>query len=266
MATDNQNFSKPSAGSSDWDTGLNPNFDTIERGYHIRASAGIDIKTGHVVWINSGGFAFPFNPNSESLTFPHAFSYRSVASGEQAMFLRRGIVNSLDILSPCVPGRSAFVSASTPGVVVGSYSGAWPPIGFGAGPGLLFDPAGAHAFPEKLTLTTTVVVGTGTVANFTLDPGKRGWARKLQLIGNSADLLRCRFWSGSARVGSELLYETKSGGIAVVGSFIDQAGWPYENTYTSSLYGTIYGSLDIQTGCAVNTDTVAVTLIAERSR
>lgn len=263
--TYDNNLSLPSAGQADWDTDLNANFTLLERGFTIRAMAGAVVATGAVVSQNSAGFMLAHNPVSFDLFIPQYFAYRRVNSGEEAYFLRSGIVRSLDILSPSVPGQPMFASAS--GFAVGSYSGAAFPIGVGIGDrAVYFDPGRFFQFTEKLTRTTTVTVSTGTAQNFSLDIGKRGWIRQLMLQGASADLMRVRLWSNSTRAASELLYETKSGGISVVGSFIDQAGFPYENTITSSISGLVFGQLDVQTGCVVNTDTIGVTLVAERHR
>jgi hypothetical protein len=263
MSTDQQGFNQPSHGQADWDTDVNGNFDIIERGYRGKIVAGTNISTGQVLWVNSGRYAFPFNPTSEDV-FPHAFAYKAVGSGEEDYVLLSGIVRSLSVLSACVPGRTMFANAS--GAVVGSYSAASRPIGFGLyEDGLYFDPA-RNVLPEMLTRTFSIDLIEANSNFFSLDVGKRGIVRRLECKGNSADLMDIRFYSGSARVSSELLYQTKSGGVAVYTGFIDQAMFPYRNTEAGTLSGLIFGTLRLPTDATPTSDTVWITLTVERFR
>jgi hypothetical protein len=266
VTNDNQ-LENPTAGQADWDSALNANFTILERGYHLSAQAGIAINTGYVVWMNSGGFLFPFNPNSRDV-YPYGLSYTAAASGESVQVILSGIVRSLAIHSPAVPGMDLFVSPTTPGIVVGSYSGANRRIGFGVSEqGLYFNPHGANQFlPEKLTIVTTILAVVGSNHLFSMDAGQFGWNRQTRMIGNSGNLTELKFFSGSARVGSERLYETVSGGVTTVGSFLDRAGWPYENTEASTISGLVFGLLRMSSASAVGSDTVAVGMIWDRSR
>jgi hypothetical protein len=265
ITNDNQ-FEIQTAGQADWDSGLNANFAILERGYHGVFRAGMAINTGHAVWINSGGFAFHFNPNSEDIR-PHAFAYVAAASGDNISLLLTGIVRSLGICSPAVPGFDLFVSPATPGAVVTSYSAASRRIGMGAGGwGVYFNPWGQRNVEETLVRVTTVVAVTGSDHLFSLDAGKRGWVRELKMISNSANLVSLKFFSGSTRAGSERLYETTSGGVTTVGSFLDRAGWPYENTEANTLSGLIFGTLRIMSAAAVGSNDVQVRLVVDRWR
>lgn len=264
--SDNQ-FLAPTEGQADWDTSLRANFTIAERGYHITGQAGADIRSGHVLWVNSGQFFFHYNPNSRDIQ-PHAIALTAASSGDTTQVLAWGIVRSLGITSPAVPGIQCFVSAVTPGVIVGSYSGADRPIGFGIGaPGVVFAP-GRQLFPEKLSRTTSVVAVTGSLHYFTVDGGQWGWVRELRVIGNSTDLVNVLFHSGSARVSSERLFETKSGGVYTIAPshYLDRAGWPYENTEASTISGLIYGTLKIDSAAAVGSDGLSVRLIFDRGR
>lgn len=264
--TDNQ-FIQPTEGQADWDTSLRSNFSILERGYHVTGQAGIAVKTGDVLWSNSGQFFFPFNPNSRDIQ-PHAIAFTSAASGDSLMALAWGIVRSLGIHSPAVPGIPCFVSPVTPGVVVGSYSGADRPIGYGIGvPGIMFAP-GRQLLPEKLSRTTSFTAVTGSLHYFTVDGGQWGWIREVRVIGNSTDLLNLKFHSGSARVNSERLFETKSGGVYTIAPshYLDRAGWPYENTEVSTISGLIYGTLKIDSAAAVGSDGLSVRVIFDRGR
>jgi len=84
------------------------------------------------------------------------------------------------------------------------------------------------------------------------------------MIGNSADLVKLQFHANSAR--TTLLYETKSGGVSVVGSYQDRAGWPYENTDASTLGDLVYGTLTVLSGAAVTNDTISVQMNWDRTR
>lgn len=266
MPTFDNQLEQQSSGQADWDSGLNANFAILERGYHATVQFGSDINTGYVLWINSGGFAFHFDPNSEDI-FPHAMAITGGSSGDTKQVLLTGIMRSLDIHSPAVPGQDLFVAANTPGAVVGSYSAASRRIGWGISEsGLYFNPNGSRGEVEHLVRADTIVAVTGSLHNFTLDVGKRGWVREVRMIGSSADLVSLTFWSGSTRAGSERLFETLSGGVTVVGSHLDRAGWPYENTEANTLSGLIFGTLQVMSGATVGSDTIAVRLMVDRFR
>ncbi len=260
-----QPFDTPITGQADWDSGLTSNFQAIERGYHITQLAGTDISTGQVLWLNSGGYFFPFNPNSESI-FPHAYSYLAVGSGETLAALARGIVRSLDINSLCVPGRAMFVSAKTPGYLVASYAASNRQVGIGLDTGaILFDPAFANRFlPARLTSSVAIAAVTGSLHNFSMSAGRYGWNRQTLLLGNSADLVELAFYANSAH--TFLLYQTKSGGVTTVGSYLDRAGWPYENTDATTLCDLVYGTLKVLSPAAVGSDTISVQMDWDRER
>ena len=236
----------------------------IERGYHITERAGTAINTGQVLWLNSGGFFFPFNPNSESIG-PNAYAFTAAASGDSFTVLAWGIVRSLGINSPAIPGKALFVSALTPGLIVTSYAGANRPVGRGlAAGGILFNPNQNDRFPERLTSSVAINAVTGSLHLFSMSAGRWGWNRQVVMIGNSADLVELKFFSDAAR--SNLLYCTISGGVTTVGSFQDRAGWPYENTDASTLGDLVYGSLKVMSSAHVGSDTVSVQNQWDRSR
>lgn len=259
--SDNQ-FLTPSAGQADWDASLTADLGTIERGYHWTERAGVAINSGNVVWINSGGFAFPFNPNSEDI-YPHGFAYTAASSGDTFTALAWGIVRSFGINSPSVAGFPLYVSALTPGLIVRSYNGANRPVGMGlTGYGVLFRPW-TDRFPETLSSSQTVAAVTGSLHLFTVAVGKRGIDREIVMIGNSADLVELKFYSDTGR--TRLLYATKSGGVSTVGSFQDRALWPWENTDAVNS-ATVYGSLKIMSAALVGSDTISIQGVWDRYR
>lgn len=140
MADGENQFVYGSAGQADWDTTLNADLSIIEKGYRSLGQAGMTVRTGHVLWMNSGGFFFHFDPNSTSI-YPTHFAHIGAASGDSMTPIAWGAVKSLGICSPAVPGQPLFVSMSTPGVVVGSYTAADRQIGWGLpNYGVLFKP------------------------------------------------------------------------------------------------------------------------------
>lgn len=267
MATDDQGFVLQSAGQADWDSALNANFNVAERGFHITGLAGASVRTGDVVWINSANFMFPFNPNSLDVR-PHGLAYYSVGSGESIKVVGMGIVRSLAVHSAAVPGLDLYVSPATPGAVVASYSAASRRIGFGVSEqGVYFQPNQTRFAGEILTRNNTVTNAVvGSTQFFSLDVGKTGVVRQVYMKGASADLVTLQFFSGSTRASSERLFETLSGGLTVVGSYIDRAMFPYENTEANTLSGLIFGSLKIMSGCLVTSDTIGVELVVQRVR
>lgn len=264
MSTTDQNFTLPSAGQADWDTDLNANFTIIGRGYHKLFTAGSEIRTGTIVTVSSDGYANAFDPSSLSNT-PHAFAYKAVASGEQDTFLLHGVVRSVGVLSGAIPGKPFFSSAITPGVVVASYSAADRSGGIGVEEdGIYFSPGRGGALPEILARSVQVTAVTGSSHFFTMDGGRYGSVRRILATGASADLVELSFYSNSSR--ADLLFQTLSGGVSVVGSFIDQAGLPYYNSDASTLSGLVYGTLEVKSAAAVGSDTIDVSVTFERFR
>ena len=263
VSNDNQ-LSLQASGTSDWDTALNGNFNIIERGVHISAQAGIACNSGQILWMNSGGFVFPFNPTSLDAQ-PGFMALTQAASGDSIQMLRYGVVRSLGVHSNGVVGQPLYVSAQSPGIVVGSYSAASRRIGRKIGAwAIAFDPEGGDTnFPEKLTRTTTISAVVNSNHLFSLDVGLRGWNRRVLMQGSS-NLVTLIFHSTSARAAADRLYETFSGGVTSVGSFLDQAGWPYENTLTGTISGLIFGTLSINSGSNVTTGDIGVTLVVDR--
>lgn len=263
MSTADQNFSLPSVGQSDWDSDVNGNFTIIARGYHTLGTAGETINTGQIVTVNSDGFFRLFDPNSTTIN-PYAFAYKAVSSGEQDTFLLRGMVRSLSVLTPGIPGEVLFGSAASPGTIATSYSGANRPIGFATyEDGLFFDP-GRQLFPEVIVRTATIDAVTGSSHLFSFDGGLSGYVRQVIMIGSSADLVTLQLWSNSPRSGK--LYEVISGGVSVVGSFLDQAGLPFYNTDANTINGLMYGTLQVMSDAAVGSDTINVSVVFERFR
>jgi hypothetical protein len=260
MTTLNNQFNQPTAGQADWDASLNANFTIADRGFHVTAQAGADVRTGAVLWQNSGGFLFHFDPNSQAI-WPTHLSYTAASSGDSTTVLAWGSVGSLGVFSLAIPGRPLFVSAATPGAVVGSYQGADRQIGFGAlGQRVLFNPAKNFVL-ERLTSSLAISAVNGSLHLFEMEAGLYGWNRQTILIGNSSNLTELKFFSDSAR--TIRLYETVSGGVSVVGSFLDQAGWPYNSTAIGSL---VYGTLKIMSLAAVGSDTISVRATWDRTR
>ncbi len=246
------------SGQADWDADTDANFGIIERGYHTTARAGIAINSGYACWMTSGGFMVPFDPNSLTIQ-PTAFAFTAPTSGDSALFLLTGIVRSL--YTAFVPGQDYFVSPVTPGLLVGSYSAASRKVGIGLdGGGIYFNPR--PVLPEQLSNVTTVVILPATEHLFSVDLGKSGTVRDLLMKSNSMDKVGLAFYSNSAR--DNLLYQTKSGGVTTVASFVDRALWPYDNTDASTLSGLLYGKVWVDSGSAVSSQALQIALTVDR--
>lgn len=263
--SDNQNLESPPEGQGDWDSSLNSNFAILERGYHAKLTAGEGINSGHLLWVASGGIVFHYNPNSLDLRYPAAMSYKAVSSGESDYFLLRGIVTSLDVISGSInAGEPFYASVSTPGFPVASYAAAAFAGGWALnGTGLIFNPGNEYHREEITSVSSLGLLAVGSTHAFAIDIGHRGIVKKVEVSQESSDLWTLKFYSGSAAVNSERLFETLSGGF---NSFymLDAAPWPYENTDTSSP-GLIFGRLDV-TSNSVLSGHHNVTVVAERFR
>jgi len=264
MATDQNNFEQPSAGAADWDTSLNGNFGILESGFRARGQAGEAVNTGDILTVGSDGFSLRYDPNSEDIV-PHLLTVSALSSGDEANFISYGSVRSLGIWSNVIPGHDVFVSVLTPGMAVSSYSGANRPVGIAHyEDGFVFDP-NRHIFPETITTITSIDTVNGSLHLFQVDVGRAGWNRQVHMVGDSGDLTMLRMFSNSERTDAQLLFSTISGGVTVIGSHIDQLGWPFFNTDPSTYSGLVYGELTTMS-LSVASDFVGITLTMERYR
>lgn len=262
--TVDQQFESQAAGQADWDSGLNANIVIAERGYHLTGQAGIAINTGHVCWMSSAGFLYPFDINSGTIK-PHALSFTSATSGESIQFILSGIMRSLDIHSNVVPGLDVFVSPDTPGMLVPSYSGANRRVGWGVSEsGVRFDPSDSGLFPERTSDVISLSIVVGSLHNFNFELGRRGWNRSVHMVSDSGDLLTVRFYNKPARAAGDLVYETLSGGVETIGSFFDSAGFGWENSDTGSYSGLLYGQAELEAAASVTSTELGVTFTTER--
>ncbi len=264
MSTDQQNFETPSAGASDWDGSLNANFNQLESGFRARGRAGEVVNTGEVVTVGSDGFALRFDPNSLS-SKPNLLSLTALSSGDEAFFVSFGSVRSLGVWGGVIPGHDVFVSVLTPGMLVSSYSGANRSVGFAHfEDGVVFNVGPTH-LPELIVASIQVDAVNGSLHLFDIDVGLDGWNRRLHVIGQSADLVEIDLFTNSSRGDVDKVYKTISGGVTVIGSHVDQAGWPYFNTDPSTYSGKLYGTLKVMSD-SVASDDIDVTFHMERFR
>lgn len=262
MATDQNNFEQPSAGAADWDSSINGNFGILESGFRAKGQAGEVVNTGDILTVGSDGFSLRFDPNSEDIK-PHLLSLTALSSGDEANFVAFGSVRSLGVWTGVIPGHEVFVSVLTPGMVVSSYSGANRGVGFAHyEDGFVFQPGASH-FPELIENVTSIDTVNGSLHLFDMDFGRGGWNRRVHMVGDSGDLTELKLYANSSRTDADLLFSTLSGGVTVVGSHLDQAGFPFFNTDASTYSGLVYGSL-MTKSLSVASDFVGVTITMER--
>lgn len=273
LSYDNQ-LENQSAGQADWDSGLNANFAILERGFHLKLTAGTEISSGQMCIITSAGFAIPYDARSFSLRHPHVISYRSVTSGAEALFIREGVIRSMDVWSGfLVPGQPFFSAITSLGFAVSSYAGAGYAGGIAIGHDAVYFAPGKYDTLPSLSTTIASVgpVLVGSFVDFLMQPGNRGLVTRLNVITDSCDAYKVQFWSNSTRVTSELQYETltRSQDVGSVDirslNFIDAAPWPHTSTNLNSL-GNLYGRISVQSGSSVNTGHFSVEIIMERFR
>lgn len=270
--SNDQNLELQTSGQPDWDTGANANWAILERGYHVKISAGSAISSGQVCVVGSGGWVLPLNANSMS-NKPHLISYKSVSSGDTTQFIARGVVRSMSIWSGNInAGEPVFTSVITPGFCVKSFAGCGPSVGWAInGTSIAFNPETPRTLPEIVSYVNTIgPIMVNTYASFAVPAGWKGTIRDL-IVQTSHDRYKVRFWSGSTNANSELLYETLTRSWAISSADVtstyyrDRALFPYENTDTSSAW-YIYGRIDPQSSSGVGSAYVSVTVIAERIR
>lgn len=250
-------------GQGDWDADINANFAIIDRGFHRKLTAATLINTGDICIVASGGIAVKHDPKSLSNTWGAAMAYKQVVSGATDTFLLWGAISSVGVWSGNItPGQPVYSSAVTPGFAVSSYSAAAYPVGIALTSNAMIFAPGRPMLPEKITQVQTLgPFATGSTHAFNLNIGHRGFIRRVE-VANSYSLWTMKFHSGSARVSSELLYETQSGGVTS-NYLLDAAGFPYENTDTASP-GMLFGNVLVSSGASSGYFTVRV--VAERLR
>lgn len=208
----------------------------------------------------------PYDATSLDLKDPAAISYKAVSSGESDNFIANGAINSVDVWSGnIVSGQPVYVSPVTPGFAVSSYSAAAYPAGFAkSGTGVVFAP-GRNDYIEQVTQVNSLgELEVNSIHEFTVEPGHRGLFTAIKVETQSVDLWTLQFFSGSAAVSSERLFETASGGVTSI--FLeDVAGLPFRNTDTASP-GLVFGRFNHLSGSGVNSGHVNVTVVAERFR
>lgn len=267
--TRDMNLEKPAEGTTDWDSGLNANATVLERGHTLALPAVSNIDSGMIVTLNSSGWAELYNPHSIDMR-PFAIAWSQVDSGETGYFITRGRVRSMDVLSGHLTiGEPVFSSPSSIGFPVNSEAGAIRPIGYALeADAVAFEPFHLH---DVVTETTTLEVWVGSTYDFSLTIGPRGVCRKLTVLCLSLDAYKVQFWSGSSRVGSELLYQTATtsvdGGAQDFDvdtiNYVDAAMFPFIGTDAASP-AMIFGRVSPQSASSVGSDTIQVRFLAER--
>lgn len=264
FTNDNQ-LAEDSSGQANWDVDLNANFDIIERGFHFQGTSGWAINSGDVCLVNSAGFVVPYDARSTGLHHPHCISWQAVNSGSNATFLLRGNLRSMGCWSgQLIPGQPVFVSAATPGFIVGSYAGISPSVGIALGSqAISFQPNWPRIIPERVTQVASIATTTvNTYVDFTLTPGYRGIVRVMSVDAHSLNNWSLAFYSSSNRNAGTLMYET----VAVTTRNLnDAAMWPWLNTDTNSP-ALMFGRLTVNSGSGVAADTATISLEMERFR
>jgi hypothetical protein len=223
------------------------------------------VNTGYAFNINAAGEVRHFDPNSES-SKPHGvLATGGTGVGSLVLGIPFGAVNSLVSNGTLTPGEDYYSSATTPGLIVRSYSAASRRIGYAmSGARFMVSPAAAHSDYERLTSVTTITIAPTSEHLFIIDIGKQGWVRDLLMKSVAADKVGLAFYTNSDR--SNLIYQTISGGVTTVTSFTDRAGWPYENTDATTLSGKLYGKIWPDSGAVVASQDVQVRLDLDRWR
>lgn len=263
--TDNNQLENQADGQADWDNGLNANFTTIDRGFHRQFAAGTGVSTGDIMWLTTSGTLLKYDPRSLSLGPPTAMAYKAVASGETDRFLLRGVVSSIGVWSGNIAaGQPVYAAPSTAGFAVSSYAAADHPAGIAlSATAIFFSPSQYRSVPEEITQVQSLgLLAIGSTHTFTLSVGNRGYVRRVEVNASSFNLWTMKFHSGSARVSSELLFETASGGVTSTYA-LDAAGFPFKNTDVASL-GLVFGNILVSSG--VGSAHINLTVSVDRFR
>jgi len=274
--TYNQNLARPADGQADWDTDLNANFDVLDRGLHLRVTAGDAVSSGQVCALLSG-YALPYEASSYGLGVPRGIAYTSISSGAEGYILGVGLISSVTVWSGKLgaAGEEVFVSPQSAGFVVKSEVGVSYPVGVALDQDrIYFNPSPDFPRIETHVASFAGIVGSSHLVE--LPVGRRGIVRKLIIQSNSSDAHKVElFASSDTSVVSGRLYETAT--TSVDGGagdydvntpyFIDQAMFPYEVVSVSSGYGNkVRALVTVQSANSVGSSDFSVTLEVERHR
>ena len=265
--TNNNDFSVPATGQGDWDSDLSGNWQIIDRGYHAKLSAAVPINSGDIIWVASGALAWQYDAKSLDLTEPFGMAYKAVASGENADFLRQGVVSSIGTWSGFMTiGQPVYVDPGSPGFPANSYSAAAFAVGIAlAADTVLVSPGTIHSEREHLHNVQSLgelVVGS---AHFTtIDVGHAGIINAIELISNSVDAWSAKLFSGSAQVASEQLFSIGSTNPESF-SLFQTGAVVYRNTDITSP-GLLFAAITVESGSGVGSGHVNVVIHAERFR
>lgn len=269
--SDDNNLEIPTSGVADWDSPLNGNFNALARGFHFKGVAGEQVNTGNAVCL-LGAFVVPYDAASLDAPRPIAVAPTALGSGDEGQFQRDGTIRSLGIWSGnFTVGEAVFTSPASLGILVQSYSGAQHPVGYALAEDAIMLNWTKH-LPMELTQVVSFALIVGSTFAFDLDLGHAGYVRKIEVITDSCDAYKLQFWTGSARVGSEELYETVTTSVDGGASdfdvntlvYTDRSIWNYFNTDTSSP-GLIFGSLIVQSASSAGSGNASLTFTVERT-
>ena len=268
--TDDNNLEIPTTGAADWDGPLSSNFTALGRGFEFKATAGFPVNTGDAICL-LGNFVRPYDASSLDAPRPIAVSRTSVGSGEASQFMVQGVVRSLELWSGHVTrGEPVFVDPASPGFLVNCYSAARRAVGWAVDVNAVlvkpFDP-----LTEETSQVVSFAFAVGSAHDFEVEVGHRGMVRRLTSVSDSVDAYKIRFWSGSSRVSSELLYETVTTSVDAGAQdfdvntleFLDRSVWAILNTDTASP-GLVFGTIDVQSASSVASGDASLTLVVER--
>lgn len=269
--TDDNNLEIPTSGVADWDTPLNADFTILAGGFQFGGIAGVAINTGDAI-CSIGAFLYAYDASSVDAPRPIAISRLALGSGDAGQFQKMGTMRSLDIWSGhFTVGERVYVDPASVGFLTNSYSAAKYPVGWAlAEDAIVVIPSNFE--PEKVTYTESFALLVGSNHAFEVHIGHRGVVHEIGVISDSIDNYKLQFWTGSARVDSEELYETVTtsvdGGaedydVATL-NFRDRSTWSYWNTDTASP-GLLFGTISVQSSNMAGSGNASLTFIVERT-
>ncbi len=268
--SDDNNLDIPTSGVADWDSPLNGNFNALARGFQFAGVAGEQVNTGNAVCV-IGAFVHPYDASSREGPRPLGVSRTAMTSGSAGQFQINGTIRSMDIWSGhFTVGKQVFADPASLGFLTSSYSAAKYPVGWAlAEDAIMVRPENFQ--PEKITSTISFALIVGSAHAFELHLGESGIVHKINVVCDSIQNYKLQFWTGSARVGSEELYETVTTSIdgaaldydVATRNFLDRSTWSYWNSDTSSP-GLIFGTITVQSLNVVGSGDASLTFLVER--
>lgn len=269
-----QGFTFPNRNQNNWDSDLNENFRKVERGHVFPGVVGpVTTTSGMLISFNNSGFVIPFSASNVHEP-PDGVALQATSPGNTGYYAAWGSMNSFAPWSGQLTiGQPYYASVVSPGWVTQSLDQAgMHRLGMVIRQGAYtFQPTRRNEFygthiRSGIAHCASVALG---YFDFTVFGGVNGICNHLRILSLSCDNYRATFFANSGR--TSIIYDTAvlSGNLSVrTIDMDDSALWPYSVSNVGSMYGLLYGRIEVLSSAAtaINSQAFQVRFVPNRER